>query len=44
VVYLLFERVLREVGAKELKHVTDAGGVKGSDHAAVGGAKDYGVM
>jgi hypothetical protein len=35
VVDLLFELVLREVGAEELKEVADAGAVKGGDRAAV---------
>jgi hypothetical protein len=35
VVDLLFERVLREVGAEELKEVADAGAVKVGDRAAV---------
>jgi hypothetical protein len=43
VVDLLFERMLREVGAKELKEVADAGAVKGGDRAAVGSAEYGGV-
>jgi hypothetical protein len=44
VVDLLFERVLREVGAIELKEVADAGAVEGGDRAAVGSAKYSGVV
>ena len=36
---LLFERMLREVGAEELEEVADAGAVKGGDRAAVGSAE-----
>jgi hypothetical protein len=44
VVDFLFKRVLREVGAEELKWVKYSGAVEGSDRAAVGGAKDACIM
>jgi hypothetical protein len=44
VVDLLFERMLRKVGAEELKEVLDAGAVKGGDRAAVGSAEYGGVV
>jgi hypothetical protein len=36
---LLFERMLREVGAEDLVEVADAGAFKSGDRAAVGSAE-----
>ena len=41
---LLFERMLREVGAEDLKEVADAGAVEGSYRATVGSAEYGGVV
>ena len=41
---LLFERVLRKVGAEELVEMSDAGAVEGGDRVAVGSAEYGGVV